>query len=84
MPAHLVVEGSRPNSSTPVRATLTREEAAEFLTEHQRLISRYQRGPDNCPPGARTVIIRFLTYPEPPPEQRDVPEEPREAPEHDS
>jgi DNA-binding transcriptional ArsR family regulator len=64
--------------------TLTRDEAAEFLTEHQRLISRYQRGPENAPSGARTVIIRFLTYPEPPPEQRDVPEDPREAPEHDS
>ena len=56
--------------------TLTRDEAAEFLTEHQRLISRYQRGPENAPSGARTIIVRFLTYPEPPPEQRDVPEYP--------
>jgi DNA-binding transcriptional ArsR family regulator len=59
--------------------TVTRDEAAEFVAEHERLISRYQRGPEDTPPGARTVIIRFLTYPEPPPEPREGPPQPPET-----
>jgi hypothetical protein len=50
------------------RLTLTREEAA-------RLIGRYQREAADAPDGARTVVLGFLAYPEPP---RDTPGGPGE------
>ena len=46
--------------------TLTREEAAQLIADQQELIRRYQREADDGPPGARTVVLAFLAYPEPP------------------
>jgi DNA-binding transcriptional ArsR family regulator len=48
--------------------TLTREEAARLIADQQDLIRRYQREADDAPPGARTVVLAFLAYPEPAPD----------------
>jgi hypothetical protein len=47
--------------------TLTREEAARLIAEQQELIGRYQRETGDAPAGTRTVVFRFLVYPEPSP-----------------
>jgi DNA-binding transcriptional ArsR family regulator len=49
------------------RLTLTRDEAARLIADQQALIGRYQRGPSDAPADARTVVFRFLAYPEPSP-----------------
>ena len=49
------------------RLTLTREEAARFIADQQDLISRYQRETGEAPADTRTVVFRFLVYPEPSP-----------------
>ena len=45
--------------------TLTREEAARLIADQQELIGRYQRDTGDAPAGTRTVVFRFLAYPEP-------------------
>ena len=47
--------------------TLTREEAARLIADQQDLISRYQRETGDAPADTRTVVFRFLVYPEPSP-----------------
>jgi DNA-binding transcriptional ArsR family regulator len=47
------------------RFTLTREEAGQLIADQQELIDRYQRAAGKAPAGARTVVLRFLAYPEP-------------------
>src|SRR6266851_2197916 len=37
--------------------TLTREEAAQLIADHQALIGRYQREAGQAPEGARTVVV---------------------------
>ena len=49
------------------RLTLTLEEATQLIADQQELISRYQRDTADAPSGARTVVLAFLAYPEPPP-----------------
>jgi DNA-binding transcriptional ArsR family regulator len=49
------------------RLTLTREEAGRLIADQQELVSRYQREAEDAPAGARTVVFRFLAYPEPSP-----------------
>jgi DNA-binding transcriptional ArsR family regulator len=49
------------------RLTLTREEAGQLIADQQELISRYQRERPDVPPDARTMVLGFLAYPEPPP-----------------
>ena len=50
------------------RLTLTREEAARLIADQQELIGRYTREAGDAPAGARTVVFRFLAYPEPSPD----------------
>ena len=47
------------------RLTLTREEVGRPIADQQELIGRYQREAWDAPAGARTVVFRFLAYPEP-------------------
>lgn len=47
--------------------TLTREEAARLIADQQELIGRYQRETGDAPTDTRTVVFRFLAYPEPSP-----------------
>jgi DNA-binding transcriptional ArsR family regulator len=47
---------------------LSREETAQLIADQQELIRRYQREADDAPPGARTVVLAFLAYPEPAPD----------------
>ena len=62
--------------------TLTREEAGRLIADQQELIGRYQRETADAPAGTRTVVFRFLAYPEPSPgddaarEHPDSPGEP--------
>jgi DNA-binding transcriptional ArsR family regulator len=58
------------------RLTLTREEAGQLIADQQELIGRYQRRAGDAPAGARTVILRFLAYPEPSPGDHAAPEDP--------
>ena len=51
------------------RLTLTRDEAARLIADEQELIGRYQRAPSDAPVGARTVVLGFLSYPEPSPDE---------------
>jgi DNA-binding transcriptional ArsR family regulator len=48
------------------RLTLTLEEATRLIADQQELVSRYQRAGADAPAGARTVVLGFLAYPEPP------------------
>jgi hypothetical protein len=47
--------------------TLTREEAARLIADQQDLIGRYQRETGDALADTRTVVFRFLAYPEPSP-----------------
>jgi DNA-binding MarR family transcriptional regulator len=47
------------------RLTLTRDEATRLIADQQALIGRYRREPSDSPAGARTVVFRFMVYPEP-------------------
>ena len=47
--------------------TLTRDEVARLIADQQALIGRYRREPSDAPADARTVVFRFLVYPEPSP-----------------
>jgi hypothetical protein len=38
-----------------------------LIADQQALIGRYQREPSDAPADARTVVFRFLVYPEPSP-----------------
>jgi DNA-binding transcriptional ArsR family regulator len=49
--------------------TLTRDEAVQFIADQQELVRRYQRGADDAPDGARTVVFASATYPEPTPDE---------------
>jgi hypothetical protein len=49
--------------------TLTREEAAQLIADHQELIRRYQREATDAPEGARTVVVASVIYPEPAPDE---------------
>jgi len=44
--------------------TLTREEAAQLIADQQELIDRYQRETGDATADTRTVVFRFLAYPE--------------------
>jgi DNA-binding transcriptional ArsR family regulator len=57
------------------RLTLTREEAGRLIADQQELIGRYQREAVDAPTGARTVVLRFLAYPEPSPGDDAAPED---------
>ncbi|WP_131739443.1 ArsR/SmtB family transcription factor [Actinomadura roseirufa] len=48
--------------------TLTPEEAREFFEEYIALLYRYKRGEDDPPDGARTLLVRYLAFPEIPEE----------------
>jgi len=50
--------------------TLTREEAAQLIADQQELIGRYQRETGEAMADTRTVVFRFLAYPEPSQEAR--------------
>ena len=50
------------------RLALTREEAGQLIADQQELIGRYQRKAAGTPADARTVVFRFLVYPEPAPD----------------
>jgi DNA-binding transcriptional ArsR family regulator len=56
------------------KLTLTRDEAARLIADQQELIGRYQREPSDAPDGARTVMLGFLAYPEPSPDEVGQPE----------
>jgi hypothetical protein len=64
-----VVRLSLPNNTTWVSGrttlTLSREEAAQLIADQQELIGRYQRETGDAPADTRTVVFRFLAYPEP-------------------
>ena len=49
--------------------TLTREEAARLIADHQELIRRYQREAADAPEGTRTVVVASVIYPEPGPDE---------------
>jgi hypothetical protein len=49
--------------------TLTREEAAQLIADHQELIRRYQREAADAPEGTRTVVVASVIYPEPGPDE---------------
>lgn len=49
--------------------TLTREEAAQLIADHQELIRRYQREATDAPEGTRTVVVASVIYPEPGPDE---------------
>jgi DNA-binding transcriptional ArsR family regulator len=51
------------------RLTLTRDEAARLIADQQALIGRYQREQSDAAADARTVVFRFLVYPEPSPDE---------------
>lgn len=42
---------------------VTPSELAEFFEEYIGLLHRYQRSPEDAPPGMRTVHTRFLAFP---------------------
>jgi hypothetical protein len=44
--------------------TLTREEAAQLIAGQQELIGRYRRDAGDTTAGTRTVVVRYLVYPE--------------------
>ncbi|MGW1029771.1 ArsR/SmtB family transcription factor [Streptomyces sp. NPDC002577] len=44
---------------------LTLPELREFFEEYIALLNRYKRGDTETPPGARTVLTRFLAFPGP-------------------
>lgn len=52
-----------PYSRGSIRLTL--EELADFFEEYLALLKRYQRTPDETPDGARTVLTRFVGFPDP-------------------
>ena len=47
--------------------TLSREAAAQLVADQQELIGRYQRETGDASADTRTVVFRFLAYPEPSP-----------------
>ncbi|WP_240796417.1 helix-turn-helix domain-containing protein [Streptomyces sp. RFCAC02] len=52
-----------PYSRGTIRLTLP--ELREFFEEYIALLNRYKRPDDATPPGARTVLTRFLAFPAP-------------------
>jgi DNA-binding transcriptional ArsR family regulator len=58
--------------------TLTHEETAQLIADQQKLAGRYQKETGEAPAGARTVVFRFLIYPEPSP-NTDTPGRPATA-----
>jgi hypothetical protein len=54
-----------PYSRGTIRLTLP--ELREFFEEYIALLNRYKRPDSETPPGARTLLTRFLAYPAPPP-----------------
>ena len=46
---------------------VTPEEMHRFFEEYIALLNRYKRADGEAPPGARTVLTRFLAFPTPPP-----------------
>lgn len=46
---------------------VTSGELAEFFEEYTRLLSRYERSPEDTPPEARAVLTRFMAFPAPAP-----------------
>jgi DNA-binding MarR family transcriptional regulator len=47
--------------------TVTLDELRAFFEEYLALLRRYQRPAQETPPGARTVLTRFLAFPDPGP-----------------
>jgi DNA-binding transcriptional ArsR family regulator len=52
-----------PYSRGSVRLSL--DELADFFKDYLALLKRYQREPDETPQGARTVLTRFIAFPDP-------------------
>jgi DNA-binding transcriptional ArsR family regulator len=41
------------------------DELADFFEDYLALLKRYQRDPEDTPQGARTVLTRFIAFPDP-------------------
>lgn len=52
-----------PYSRGSIRLTL--DELKDFFQDYLALLRRYQREPGQTPPGARTVLTRFIAFPDP-------------------
>lgn len=52
-----------PYSRGAIRVTL--DELAEFFEEYLKLLKRFQRPDDDTPTDARTVLTRFVAFPDP-------------------
>ncbi|MEW9553844.1 hypothetical protein [Nonomuraea sp. NPDC050783] len=52
-----------PYSRGSVRLTL--DELKSFFEDYLALLKRYQRDPEETPRGARTVLTRFVAFPDP-------------------
>ncbi|MGI5485328.1 winged helix-turn-helix domain-containing protein [Microtetraspora malaysiensis] len=52
-----------PYSRGSVRLSL--DELSDFFEEYLALLKRYQRAPDETPQGARTMLTRFIAFPDP-------------------
>ena len=46
---------------------VTSGELAEFFEEYIKLLNRYERSPEDTPPGARAILTRFMAFPAPAP-----------------
>lgn len=44
---------------------VAQDELAAFFEEYLALLARYRRPPEQAPPGARTVLTRFIAFPNP-------------------
>ncbi|WP_049578453.1 ArsR/SmtB family transcription factor [Streptomyces sp. SBT349] len=63
-----------PSSRGTIR--LTPDELSELFEAYVALLNRYKRDEDATPPGARTVLTRFLAFPVPPERQNEDPPDP--------
>ncbi|WP_170321310.1 ArsR/SmtB family transcription factor [Acrocarpospora pleiomorpha] len=52
-----------PYSRGSIRVDL--DELADFFEDYLALLKRYQRDPEEAPQGARTVLTRFIAFPDP-------------------
>ncbi|MER7614015.1 ArsR/SmtB family transcription factor [Nonomuraea wenchangensis] len=52
-----------PYSRGSIRLTL--DELENFFEDYLALLKRYQREPEETPPGSRTVLTRFIAFPDP-------------------
>lgn len=52
-----------PYSRGSIRLSL--DELKDFFEDYLALLKRYQRDPEETPPGSRTVLTRFIAFPDP-------------------